>query len=112
MKKIITFALLIFTVVTTFSQTNDTIAAEFSPNGDGIKDYYIFTFKNGKKMDVVINDIQGNVIFKSDGSKEVKWDGTDLEGKPAKDGIYFYSSKGIGNDNKEYSIKGKIKLKR
>jgi gliding motility-associated-like protein len=86
-------------------------SGDFSPNGDGQKDYFGFESKNLVIQNVVVFDNKSRVVYKSE-SLYAKWDGTDLKGKPVKDGEYFYIQKAEGKDGKKYEQSGKITLKR
>ncbi len=87
------------------------VPKEFSPNGDGVLDELYFKIKNIAKMKAEIFDNKGNVVYKSE-SIDAKWDGKDLSGKEAKEGIYFYLINAEGADGKKYEPKGSIKLTR
>ena len=86
----------------------------FSPNGDSIKDIFIFQSTNIVDMKAMIFDAKANVvknIHAHDGI-DGKWDGTNEAGKPAKEGSYFYILNAVGVDGKKYDKKGKINLTR
>ncbi len=85
--------------------------AEFSPNGDGMNDYFAFTSKNIVNMSAIIYDKNGNVVYDYKGT-DGKWDGKKKNGEQAKDGIYLYSISADGADGKKYKQEGKIKLTR
>ena len=86
-------------------------SGDFSPNGDGIRDYFGFNAENLIKQNVVVFDKNSNVVYKSE-SLSAKWDGTNLNGTPVKEGEYFYIQKAEGKDEKKYEQSGKITLKR
>ncbi|HEX8515081.1 MAG TPA: gliding motility-associated C-terminal domain-containing protein [Bacteroidia bacterium] len=87
------------------------VPTTFSPNGDGSVDVFKVNSQDISNMDVVIFDKTGTTIYKWQGTKG-QWDGKDLEGKPAKEGIYFFIINAIGIDGKKYDQKGTIKLTR
>lgn len=93
------------------SKPTDSVAGDFSPNGDGIKDKFIFRSANVSKVSVEVIDATDNVMFKSE-KLESEWDGRDLKGKLAKDGMYFYTVNAVGIAGKRYTSKGTIYLKR
>lgn len=86
-------------------------SGDFSPNDDGYKDEFAFNAKNMVSMSVVVFDKNSNIVYKSE-SLSAKWDGRNLKGNPAKDGIYFYIQKAVGLDGKKYEQSGKITLKK
>ena len=84
---------------------------EFSPNGDHVLDEFAVNAPNIKDMDVVIFDAKGNIVYQWKGV-DGKWNGKNINGKDAKEGIYYYIIKGVGFQGKEYGQKGSIKLTR
>ena len=86
-----------------------TLSNEFSPDGDGINDVFVFNSKNIVNYSVVIFDKKGTPFYNYTGI-DGKWDGTTLKGANAKEGIYFYLLSAIGVDGKKYEQQGKIKL--
>lgn len=86
-------------------------SGDFSPNADGKKDDFSFKAENMVSMSVEVFDKNSNIVYKSE-SLNAKWDGKNLKGKPAKDGVYFYIQKAEGLDGKKYEQNGKIELKR
>ncbi|HEY0030347.1 MAG TPA: gliding motility-associated C-terminal domain-containing protein [Bacteroidia bacterium] len=86
-------------------------SGDFSPNQDGDKDYFGFNAENLISQNVVVFDKNSTIVYKSE-SLSARWDGTNLKGKPAKDGVYFYIQKAEGKDGKKYEQSGKITLKR
>jgi gliding motility-associated-like protein len=63
----------------------------FSPDGDGINDDFTFEFKSASISElecVIVNrwGIKVGEITEPNGS----WDGTDMNGSPCRDGVYFY----------------------
>lgn len=86
-------------------------SGDFSPNGDGVRDYFGFDTKNLINQNVIVFDKNKTIIYKSE-SLSAKWDGTNLKGKKVKEGEYFYIQKAEGKDGKKYEQSGKITLKR
>lgn len=87
------------------------IPTTFSPNGDGEVDVFSVNSKDIANMNVLIFDKTGTTIYKWQGTKG-QWDGKDLNGKPAKEGTYFFIVDAVGVDGKKYDQKGKINLVR
>ncbi|MDF2437889.1 MAG: hypothetical protein K0Q95_2265 [Bacteroidota bacterium] len=84
---------------------------EFTPNGDGNHDILRFNTQNITSMSVTVFDKNGTIFYKSE-SLDAKWDGTDMKGLKAKDGVYFFIQTAQGVDGKKYEQKGAISLKR
>ena len=70
----------------------------FTPNNDGINDYCYFSFPQiiYKSAEIYIYDIHNLMVRKIKvpaggyAFNYSVWDGTDTEGKPVPQGIYFY----------------------
>lgn len=84
---------------------------EFSPNGDGIRDVFAVKPENIEDMHVVIFDKNNKTVYEWEGI-DGKWDGKDLKGKDANEGIYFYIIDAVGLSGKGFKQKGSIKLTR
>lgn len=98
-------------VEVTGNSSVSSIPKDFSPNGDGVLDVFVFQTKNIAKMSAKIFDKKGAIIYKSD-TTDAKWNGKDLKGNEAKEGIYFYIINAEGVDGKKYEPKGSINLTR
>ncbi|MDO9186059.1 MAG: gliding motility-associated C-terminal domain-containing protein [Bacteroidia bacterium] len=98
-------------VEVTGNSSISSIPKDFSPNGDGVLDVFVFQTKNIAKMNAKIFDEKGTVVYTSE-STDAKWDGKDLQGNDAKEGIYFYIINAEGVDGKKYEPKGSINLTR
>jgi len=60
----------------------------FSPNGDGVNDVVIFSKVSNP---VKIYNIYGELVktlYEDNG--QIKWDGTDEQGRPVPGGVYLY----------------------
>ena len=89
------------------------IPREFSPNGDGDKDYFDLIANNMVKMNAFIFDEKGKTVFEWEWKgKNGKWGGKDKNGKDLKEGTYYFIETGEGIDGKTYEQKGAIKLTR
>lgn len=60
----------------------------FTPNGDGVNDFYFINSKGIIEMDLTIVNRWGETVFKSS-DVNGKWDGTS-RGNLCADGVYFY----------------------
>ena len=47
------------------SKPTDSVASDFSPNGDGIKDVFVFSTTSISRVTVVVVDATGNIIFQA-----------------------------------------------
>ncbi|MCX6295162.1 MAG: gliding motility-associated C-terminal domain-containing protein [Bacteroidetes bacterium] len=89
----------------------ESIPKEFSPNGDGQNDIFIFKSENIAKMQVSIYDKDAQKVYEYKGTG-FNWDGKTQKGEKAKEGIYLYMINADGKDGKKYEQKGKINLTR
>ena len=63
----------------------------FTPNDDGVNDFFYFTFKNDclpSRYSLQIFDRYGRLVFETKDYQE-KWDGR-FDGQDLKDGAYFW----------------------
>ncbi len=77
----------------------------FTPNGDGVNDFYVITENcNVKDFTIKIVNRWGNVVFEST-NPETVWDGTDLSGIKVVEGVYFYmiDYTFINGENEKYT---------
>lgn len=71
----------------------------FTPNGDGINDYFSFVYDIFKSYDLVILNRWGNVIVEGKGMTGTQfWDGKTQNGSLCAEGVYFYKISGILKD--------------
>lgn len=71
----------------------------FTPNGDGINEYFFPVFTNIDNITMLIFNRWGNQLYEGSG-KDLRWDGRFL-GNQCSDGVYYYVI--------EYEQKGKLK---
>ena len=88
----------------------------FSPNGDGINDYYnVFNVKSIIEFHGAIYNRWGQELYRwgldEMGREGCGWDGT-YKGNPVKPGVYFVVIKAKGADGIEYEIKRDVNLLR
>ncbi len=86
------------------------IPEAFSPNGDGVNDYFIPMGLNFKDYELKIYDRLGIEVFSS---KDIvnSWDGKLSNGKEVPPGIYLYVINVKDLSNKNHPYKGKITLR-
>ncbi len=79
----------------------------FSPDGDGVNDFFTITSGGLKSYSLIIVNRWGNVVFESD-NPTVHWDGTS-NGKACDEGVYFYQLQAASGTN-EYAFDGMVTL--
>ncbi len=85
----------------------------FTPNGDGVNDYYILHTANLKDIQCSITDRWGVTVYEVEtATGNIHWDGKTPAGKEVPTGTYFYIIKATGTDGKAYEQKGYITLLR
>ena len=121
----------------TFTQDSDTIEYEsepisivisesklvcpdgFSPNGDGINDYFRITAQSIVKLKATFVNRWGQKVHSAtlenaehaedEPNKLILWDGR-KNGEYVKDGVYFLNLYGLGSDGLEYKIKKAVNV--
>ncbi len=85
----------------------------FTPNDDGVNDYFILHTTNLTEIECTIFDRWGAKMYEVKTDKgNIQWDGKTMGGKDAPTGTYYYIIKAKGLDEKEYKEKGFITLLR
>jgi len=78
----------------------------FSPNGDGINDFFVFKHQSLEKCRVHIMDRNGKVVYKRKIDDIYSWDGWDgnmhNSNRRAPEGQYYYVVEALGYDGVEY----------
>jgi gliding motility-associated-like protein len=62
----------------------------FSPNGDGLNDFFRIAYDGDELFHLQIIDRWG-VKYYDTRNREQAWDGKDLNGNEAAEGVYFYT---------------------
>ena len=79
----------------------------FSPNGDGINDYFVFKHQSLEFCKLTIVDRNGKVVYKRKIEDIYSWDGWDGNlhdsNRKAPEGQYYFVVEGMGYDGVEYS---------
>jgi gliding motility-associated-like protein len=83
----------------------------FTPNNDGVNDYFEIKTTGIKEIDASIYNVWGNRVNTIE-SLDGLWDGTTEGGARAPDGTYFWSLKATGADNIIYERQGSVLLLR
>ena len=83
----------------------------FSPNEDGLNDYFEITYVNLDRLSIRIYDRWGKFHFESL-NKNFKWDGK-TKGKPLPEGVYYYHIKyKLNTSENEEEVKGTVTILR
>ena len=84
----------------------------FTPNGDGENDYFFFEMKNIISIGVAIySQAEGKQICTWN-TLDGKWNGKQMNGQDAVDGVYLYSIQANGSDGVVHSKRGYLTLTR
>lgn len=98
------------------SESSLKVPNAFSPNGDGINDYFnVFEVKSIISFSAAIYNRWGQQLYKW-GIDEMEcetcgWDGT-YKGTPVKDGVYYVVVQALGADGIKYDIRSDVNLLR
>lgn len=76
-----------------------------TPDGDQINDVFFLDATNTVSIKLTISSRWGNLIYEGEGANP-EWDGTNLNGKPVEDGVYFYHYEATGVENQVISGHG------
>ena len=82
-----------------------------SPNGDQANDFWFIETENVDKIDLIILNRWGNVMFE-DSSPNPIWDGKTKSGNDAEDGAYFYKFVLYAQDGSEIPGQGFLHVTR
>lgn len=85
----------------------------FTPNGDGINDFFILHTANLTDITATIYDRWGLKMYEVTTDKgNISWDGKTLGGKEVPAGTYFWIVKAHGKDDVDYNEKGNVTIYR
>jgi gliding motility-associated-like protein len=86
----------------------------FTPNGDGINDFYQVKAQTLLEFKGVIVNRWGREVFTWENWEDVEagWDGKLSGGSDATPGVYYYIIKAVGIDGREYDVQGPLHLMR
>jgi len=80
----------------------------FSPNGDGINDYFFIPNQDLISMNIKIFDRWGNMVYISD-NLDFKWNGS-VNGVPVPEGVYTFVVNGMSKAEVPVHISGTVTL--
>lgn len=83
----------------------------FTPNGDGINDYFIIDSYGIVQLQLKIYSRTGILVYQAEGTKLI-WDGLSENGEKLPSGIYFYVIKSLNSNNSRYNKTGFVYLYR
>ena len=83
----------------------------FTPNNDGVNDYFDFDEYAMKSIQVQIYNRWGELVY-SWNSLNTVWDGKGIDGEDLPEGVYYYVLRSTGEDGYSYDKKGSITLLR
>lgn len=69
----------------------------FTPNGDGVNDYFRIPYDGHESYEFIIYDRWGVQLYSTQNPQDKGWNGITPNGKEALEGVYFYSLK-IGDN--------------
>ncbi|NBV14892.1 MAG: gliding motility-associated C-terminal domain-containing protein, partial [Sphingobacteriia bacterium] len=81
----------------------------FSPNGDGVNDFFSLAYKLIDQFQIVIYDRWGNEVYTSN-DPNFLWDGVSLQGGPSQEGTYVYVINGTTTDGSAVRLGGNVIL--
>ena len=82
----------------------------FTPNGDGVNDYFTMMLREGQKIVTFqIFDRYGKMVY--DNGSKMGWSGRDLDGNDVAQGaVYFFRIVYSCSDKQNYEVKGDVTL--
>ena len=83
----------------------------FTPNGDGVNDYFDFGEYAMESVNVYLYNRWGELVFNWN-TINSHWDGRGLDGEDLPEGVYYYVLQAVGQDGFSYDKKGSITLLR
>ncbi len=81
----------------------------FSPNGDGLNDYFFPKFLNINSLVIIIMNSWGEIVYQSEDLKDLGWDGS-FRGQKASPGNYIYKLNYTSADGRNFSETGAFML--
>lgn len=84
-------------IIEIYEQCRLVVPNIITPNGDGTND--LFVIRNNDDYDRISLQIYnrwGNLIYESNDYQD-DWDGTDMQGNPITEGVYFYTATPLGD---------------
>jgi len=89
-------------------QVNLIVPNAFTPNGDGVNDFFRMEQKMLRSIEIEIFDRWGNMVFRSN-DLGFRWDGS-VAGQPLPEGTYVFHLKGMARDGQPVERSGSLTL--
>jgi gliding motility-associated-like protein len=83
----------------------DNVPNIFTPNGDGVNDFYEVTSSGTSKLSFKVFSRSGGVVYEKD-ANIIKWDGKNYYGQDLPDGIYYFILEDISETKQYNTAKG------
>ncbi|MGV6860383.1 MAG: T9SS type B sorting domain-containing protein [Putridiphycobacter sp.] len=82
----------------------------FTPDGDGINDYFYFPNHVIVEFSATVTDRWGKIVYIYDDINDA-WNGTNMKnGRECTDGVYFYVYEGTSSNGTEYKGQGTVQI--
>ena len=81
----------------------------FTPNGDGVNDFFVVDNHGMETLNMLIFNRWGAKVYEWNTS-QTAWDGTGLDGEDVTDGVYYYLLTAKGEDGRPYEERGAVTL--
>ena len=81
----------------------------FTPNGDGVNDFFVVDNHGMETLNMLIFNRWGAKVYEWNTS-QTAWDGTGLDGEEVTDGVYYYLLTAKGEDGRPYEERGAVTL--
>jgi gliding motility-associated-like protein len=81
----------------------------FTPNGDGVNDFFVVNNHGMETLNMLIFNRWGAKVYEWNTS-QTAWDGTGLDGEHVADGVYYYLLTAKGEDGRPYEERGAVTL--
>ena len=95
--------------INVFPEYSVYIPNSFSPNGDGINDFFTVSGKEVSFFNMIIYNRFGEVVFESESLSHL-WDGKDSLGSEVVSGTYIYSVTAYDLNNRRWDYNGEVNL--
>jgi gliding motility-associated-like protein len=81
----------------------------FTPNGDGVNDFFVIDNHGMQTLQTLIFNRWGEKVFEWN-TTHTDWDGKGLDGEDVSEGVYYYILTAVGEDGHPYEERGAVTL--